>query len=98
MIGGFFASAFAFVESKDKRVSDISMDADEYIKVRRYGKDIFEISCKASELKRGLMGHMWGANVWVLKEAKGITCYPEKGIEKKFKFIAESKRILGIKD
>lgn len=98
-ISSHLATAFALIESKEQRVADVIMDANEFCKIRRFSKsDVFDSSCKASELKRGLMGWLWGARVWVQNDAKGIVCYPEKTIEKKYPFIAESKKILKIKD
>lgn len=95
---GNFATAFALIEAKDQRVADIAMDANGYCKFRRYCRDSMKVFCKVSEIERGLMASLWGARIWVNRDAKGTECFPEKAIEKKYPFIAEGKRILKIKD
>lgn len=97
-IMSYIVTSFALVESKNQRVADVIVDANNFCKLRRYGKDQMLFSEDHQELVRGLSGCLWGARVWIQDGIKGIECYPERSIEKKYPRIAESKRLLGIKD
>jgi len=95
-----FLDAWQPVEEETRRVTDVTMNAKIFSSLRKHGKDMLDVSCLAKELKKGLMGTMWGARVWVHRDATEIRCYGENSIEfgKQFPFLKESKRTLKIKD
>ncbi len=92
------ADGFAKVETNDKRVSDIVMDPISYAPMRKFGRDVFEPVTQASILKFGLLGMIWGANIWVTNDTKcnEISIYVENDeeLKKDFPKIAKSKKIL----
>lgn len=95
-ITSYLVTAFALIESKEQYVSDVVMNANDYLKLRRYCKDIIVVSSNQLELTNGLVGLMWGSRVWVVNGVCGIVCYPENGVEKKFPGIVKAKKILKI--
>ncbi len=101
-IMGIFSEACKTVEinGEDTRVSDAVMDARIFSVFRRYQRDILDVSCLAKELKRGLMATIFGIRIWVQRGVLEIRCYGENStvFKKDFPFLAESKKILKIKD
>jgi hypothetical protein len=66
--------------------------------LRQYNS-ILDIASYA-ELKKGLIGWMWGARIWVDRNAQEIRCYGENSQEfgKQFPTLSESKKKLKIQD
>jgi len=95
-----FLDAWKPVEDENRRVTDVVMNAYIYSILRKYGKDMLDVSYLATEIRRGLMGMLYGARVWVCRDATEIKCYGENSSEfmKQFPLLAKSKRILKIKD
>lgn len=101
-IMSIFSNACTAVEAgaEDSRVSDAVMSAQIYSVFRNYHRDLLDVSCLASEIKRGLMATMLGVRIWVQRDVPEIRCYGENSAEfkKQFPFLAESKKILKIND
>ena len=91
---------FAKIESGDTRVSDIVMTALTYADFRRSLRDYMTVTNKKSELMTGLMCVVFGANLWVNRQAKDheAKLYEEKSpqLKKDFPAIAKSKKLLKI--
>lgn len=95
-----FSEAFSDVEVGDELVSDIVINSDCFTKLRKFGKDTFDPITEATKLKNQFFGFMWGAIVWVDKDADGIQCFQKKSKElgKRFPRIMRAKKVLNIKD
>jgi hypothetical protein len=95
----FFTKGFTTIEhpSNDMRVSDIIMNSQSFMMLRKYAKELFDMTNKTSELHRGLFGYIYGARIWVQAAANNeIFYFQENSIElpKLFPYIAESIKIL----
>ena len=93
-----FIDAFAEMEDQNVRVSDVVMNAKNYSLIRRYGMTHIDLESRASHLMKGLMGILWGANIWVLKVAEDIQCFGGGGKELSDKYpqVVEAKKSLGM--
>jgi hypothetical protein len=81
------ADTFQKIEETNKRVADIVVNASNFSTIRKYCKDYFDPTTLASDLKKGLFGYLWGANVWVHKSANDeFFCFPEDSKELKRQF------------
>jgi Phage capsid family. len=59
------AEGFVMIERSDLRMANVLMNAREYSDIRRYGRDQLNINTHSSELRQGLMGSLWGAQITV---------------------------------
>ena len=93
--------AFAKIELHDTRVCDIVTNAKTYVFIRKM-KNLFDVNTHAHLLKHGIMGHFFGARVWVTRSAKEDDVFVygenEKSLKKDFPEIAKSKKILKLLD
>lgn len=93
---GLLADAFARIESKKERVSDIVMDPLSYSFLRKHSGYDITPETDINHLRAGLMGMLWGANVWVLTDTKGVRVFKEvsKEIKKLYPAIVSFKKKL----
>lgn len=59
------ADLFAHLERIDLRVRSVLMNPLTYSDVRKRGRHILDIENKTSEMEKGLMGKIWGADIIV---------------------------------
>ena len=86
--------AFKEIESQNKKVTDVVMNAYFFSHLRKFPSDIFEPMTDYNLLKKGLMGTLWGsATVWVTRLIldNEIKVYSEndESLKKDFPEIAE---------
>ena len=62
------ADLFAKVEEKNLRVDTVLMNARRFSDVRKWGRDILDIATDRGFLARGLIGSIWGANIFITKK------------------------------
>jgi hypothetical protein len=62
------AEGFAKIEKNDLRVAEVYLNAMNYSDVRKWGRDTLDIETLASELRKGIMAHCWGAHLIVSKK------------------------------
>lgn len=91
-----FLYAFRVTEGADVIVSDTVMDALSFSMLRKYCRDVLDVCTHSREVHKGLLGVLYGSNMWVCKEAVGITCFCEgsKELGKQFPAIASAKEEL----
>lgn len=85
--------AFKEIESQNKKVTGVVMNAYFFSHLRKFPSDIFEPMTDYSLLKKGWMGTLWGATVWVTRliPDNEIKVYSEndESLKKDFPEIAE---------
>jgi len=88
----------AVVEKTEVRVCDIVMNAQDFSLLRK--QRAVDVESSATSLRKGLLGRIWGANVWVHRDAVGVQCFGEnsKELGKRFPWVKKAKKELGIKD
>lgn len=59
---------FTSVEAEDKRVSQVWLNAHNFADVRKFCGSEFDPSGSRELLKRGLMGRLWGADVYASRK------------------------------
>jgi hypothetical protein len=69
------ADAFATIEKHNLRVEKIVVNAVTYSIFRKFGRDVLDIVTQASDLHRGLMAYLWGAQIFVTKYVPERTVY-----------------------
>lgn len=62
------ADAFAEIEAKEVRVSDVVMSAKTYAVFRKGAHEYLDVETKIVYIKKGCMGNVWGAFVWVVRD------------------------------
>jgi hypothetical protein len=67
------AELFAKLEILDLRVATILMNAHTYVAMRKWGRDLLDIETRVEELKKGLMGMIWGAKIIVNRKIPDAT-------------------------
>jgi hypothetical protein len=95
-IMAYFCDAWAQVEAQNQRVTDVVIGIESFALLKEHGVGSFDASCLKKELEIGLMGMLWDACVWVLKDENEINCFQDRSKEfpKTFPSIYESKILL----
>jgi len=63
----FLADGFSRIEEKDELVIEVLSNARTYVHFRKFSADMIDIEYKKENIKRGIMGYIWGANIIVRK-------------------------------
>lgn len=89
---------FAVVEKTDVRVCNVVMNAQDFSLLRK--QRAVDVESSATRLKKGLMGMVFGAYLWVGRDAVGVQCFGEnsKELGKRFPWVKKAKKKLDIKD
>lgn len=83
-IQSFLTTKFEEVEHTNKNVTDVVMSFTEYRALFPYLRLMFQFepTTKRADLKRGLFGQLWGANIWVRKDFAGVKVYSKDDFKK----------------
>jgi hypothetical protein len=57
------ADAFSGIEQSDSRVNNIFMNVEEYSVMRRWGRQILDLTTNREQLSNGILGSIWGAQI-----------------------------------
>lgn len=69
------ADTFALLEKENYRVSALLVNGKDYDDFRKFCRDVLTVESRASFLRQGIFGIIWGATVLVMREVPVGTIY-----------------------
>ena len=69
------ADAFSFVERQDIKVSNVFMNARDYADLRKFDRDVLDVTNQAVLYNTGMLAQIWGAKIFVTRQVTAGTVY-----------------------
>jgi len=75
LTGAVLADAFSYIEAEDIKVANIFMNARDYADLRKFDRDILDVTNQAILYNTGMLAQIWGAKIFVTRMATAGTVY-----------------------
>ena len=75
LTAAILADGFSFIEMEDIKVANVFMNARDYADLRKFDRDVLDVTNQAILYNTGMLAQIWGARIFVTKIVTAGTVY-----------------------